>query len=203
MLNIIEKRAHLRMNFVTTVTLESLQAGITEDSRMVNCSYNGIYFESNQFIQPGSEIFIRIDNLPEGQEESYKCHHAKVMWGKRLNNQPYSYGYGAKYVVISNKKNQLEADSGQIKNLRKYPRKYCGKNATFRFKHKTCDGFISDISRNGCFIENTEFINMGQKLDLFIPGTKFSENNRLKVEVARLSPTGVGVKFKRIIKKKP
>ena len=59
-----------------------------------------------------------------------------------------------------------------------------------------------NLSRNGCFIENHEFLNIGQILELVIPGTIFNENNRLKVEVARLSPIGVGVKFKTIINKK-
>jgi hypothetical protein len=201
--NKIDKRHHKRMNRHAMITLESLQIGINENSRMVNCSDNGLYFESDQFLQPGSEIFLRIGNFPHSQTETYKCHHAKVIWGKRLNNTSYAYGYGVKYVALSNKQNSSETDSEEIKDLRRHPRKYCNKPATFGFENKSCDGFISDISRNGCFIEILEFLNNGQILDLVIPGTKFSENNMLKVEVVRLSPIGVGVKFKRIINKNP
>ncbi len=82
--NKIDKRHHKRMNRPTMVTLESLQIGINENSRMVNCSDNGLYFESDQFLQPGSEIFLRIGNFPHSQIETYRCHHAKVIWGKRF-----------------------------------------------------------------------------------------------------------------------
>jgi Tfp pilus assembly protein PilZ len=199
----MEKRHHHRMNHNTMVTLESLQIGMDNNTRMLNYSDDGIYFESDQFFEPGTEIFIRIENLTDSQTESHKCHHAKIVWGKRLINTPHAYGYGAKYIKVSNKQNSSETDSDQIRDLRRHPRKYCAKPATFRFENKSYEGFISDISRNGCFIENTEFLKFGQILDLVIPGTKFSENNRLKVEVVRLSPIGVGVKFKRILKKTP
>ena len=203
MVRTIEKRHHKRMNDNTKIILESLQIGIDENSRMVNCSDMGLYFESDQFLQPGSEVFIRIENFPHSQTETYKCHHAKVLWGKRLNKTPYTYGYGVKFVEISNKQNSQDTDSDEINDLRRHPREYCDKPATFVLENKSYDGFISDISRNGCFIENLEFLNIGQIFDLVIPGTKFSKNNTLKVEVVRLSPIGVGVKFKKIMKKSP
>jgi len=154
-------------------------------------------------LQPGAEIFIRVEKFTDDQTESYNCHHAKVIWGRRLNNTHYSYGYGVKYVKLVDNQHSLDEDSEQIKDLRKHPRMYCGKPATFGIDHKYYNGFISDISRNGCFIENRESFNsIGQILDLVIPGTRFDGNNILKVEVVRLSPIGVGVKFKSIKKRK-
>ena len=200
--NQIEKRHHKRMNHNTMVTLESLQIGDNENTRMVNCSDDGLYFESDQFLQPGAEVFIRIENFPHNQTETYKCHHAKIIWGKRLKITPYAYGYGAKYVHLSNTPNSLETDSSQANDLRKYPRKNYDKPVSFGIENKSYDGFISDISRNGCFIENREFLNIGQILKLVIPGTRLDGNNILKVKVVRLSPIGVGVKFQSIIKKK-
>ena len=69
------------------------------------------------------------------------------------------------------------------------------------FENKFYDSIICDISRNGCFIENCEPLNIGQIIKLVLPGTKFNQIGKLKVEVVRLSPIGVGVKFKSIIKK--
>ena len=43
---------------------------------------------------------------------------------------------------------------------------------------------------------------MGQILNLVIPGTKIDEDNMLKVEIVRLSPVGIGVEFKGMLKKK-
>ena len=198
----IEKRHYKRMNHNTMVTLESLQMGNDENTRMLNCSDDGLYFESDHFLQPGAEVFIRIENIPDSHGD-YKCHHAKIKWGKRLKNTPYAYGYGAKYVDQSIEEKSLETDSGQKIDLRKHPRKYYNKPASFEFENKSYDGVVSDISRNGCFIENREcFNNIGQIIDLVIPGTRFDGNNTLKVEVVRLSPIGVGVKFKAVKKRK-
>ena len=198
-----ETRHHARMNHNTMVTLESLDTGAKNNNRMLNFSDDGLYFESDQLLQPGEKIFIRIDNFPYSQTGGYKCHHVKIKWGKRLKNSPYAYGYGVKYVKPYDDGNSLETDSDQIIDLRKHPRKYFNKPATFGFENKFYEVCISDLSLNGCFIEIREFFNIGQILELTIPGTIFSQNKRLKVEVARLSPLGVGVKFKSVIKKKP
>ena len=197
----MEKRHHERINHITMVTLESLEYGVYENNRMLNCSGDGLYFESDQILLPGAEVFIRIENFPHNQTGSYRCHHVKVKWGKRLKNSPYAYGYGVKFVEPGNEENLLGTDWYQKKDLRENPRKYYAKPATFRSENKSYEAFISDLSLNGCFIENREFFNIGQILELSIAGTIFSENKKLKVEVARLSPIGVGVKFKSIIKK--
>jgi hypothetical protein len=168
---------------------------------MLNFSDDGLYFESDHLLQPGTEVFIRIDNFLNSQNGAYRCHHVKIKWGKRLKNSPYSYGYGVKYVEPHDEKKFLETDSDQKKDLRKHPRKFFNKPGTFGFENKFYDCFISDLSLNGCFIEYHESFNIGQILELTIPGTIFSQNKRLKVEVARLSPLGVGVKFKSVIKK--
>jgi len=197
----MEKRHHQRINHDTMATLESLDIGAKQNNRMLNCSDDGLYFESDQLLLPGAEVFIRIDNFLHSQTGAYRCYHVKILWGKRLKIFPYIYGYGVKYVEPKTERNSLGADSDQKLDLRKHPRKYFNKPATFGFENKTYDGFISDISRNGCFIENREFFNIGQIVELTIPGTIFSENKKLKVEVARLSPIGIGVKFKSIIDK--
>ena len=199
--NKIEKRHHIRRSHQKLVILESLQAGINADSRMLNSSEGGLYFESDQLMLPGSKIFIRIENFPQSQTESYICHHARIKWGKRLQKAHFAYGYGAEYITIPNQNNSTESDSDEDEELRKHPRKHCAKPATLGFGEKITDGIISDISRGGCFIETGELFNTGQILDLVIPGSRLSSNKRLKVEIVRLSPVGVGVKFKRIIKK--
>ena len=201
--NRIEKRHHKRKNIQKLVILESLQAGINSDSRMVNSSDSGLYFESDQLLLPGSELFLRIENFPHSQTETYICHHAKIKLGKRLQNPDFAYGYGAEYIVVSNQQNSTEPDAHEVKELRKYPRIPCAKKASLGYGKKFVDGFINDISRNGCFIENNGVLDTGQILDLVISGTRFSKNNLLKVEIMRLSPVGAGVRFKRIIKKNP
>jgi Tfp pilus assembly protein PilZ len=201
--NLLEKRQHKRRDSNISISLESLQIGVKKNSRIVNRSDNGLYFESNQFFEPGSDIFIRIEELTDDETEPYECHHARVIWGKRLSNRSHSYGYGVKYVELADDEDSPDEGSGQKKELRRHPRMSCGKLATLGDENKTYTGFISNISRNGCFIENVEFLNVRQTLELDITGSKFSEDNVLKVEVVRLSPIGVGVKFKSIRRKNP
>ena len=191
-----EKRHHKRVTRDTMVTLESLQIGVNEDTRMVNCSDNGLYFESDQFLQPGDEIFIEVENDLDDQTDPYLCHHAKIIWGRKLKNATYTFGYGAEYVRLANDQNSSETDSDQMRDLRRHPRHRIARGVAFRFENKSCAGIIRDISRNGCFIEKRAFLNVGQILNLAIPGTKFVRNNMMKVEVVRLSPLGVGAIFK-------
>ena len=198
-----EKRNHKRVRQNKAVSLESLQIGVSENSRMLNCSENGMYFESNQLFQPGTEIFIRIEDLPDDRTETYECHHAKVIWGRRLHDSNYAYGYGVNYVKITNDQEAPVDDSDQITDMRKYPRIECDKPATFGFNNKFYNALISNISQNGCFIETEKSLRIRQILDLVVTGSKFSKNNKLKVEVVRLSPGGVGVKIRSIRRLNP
>jgi Tfp pilus assembly protein PilZ len=198
----LDKRRHDRANHKTSVTIESLQSGINESARMVNFSNNGIYFETDELFQPGMEIFIGIEDSPYCRTATYECYLAKIKWGKRLRNNPLAYGYGAKYIDINREKDSSQTDLEEKIDLRKHPRKLFAKPATFRFENKSYDGFITDISHRGCFIKNRGFFEAGQTLNLVIPGTKIDEDNMLKGEIVRLSPIGIGVKFKGMLKKK-
>jgi hypothetical protein len=197
-----DKRRHERAKYKTPVKTESLQSGINEGARMVNFSNTGIYFETDELFQPGVEIFIGIENSPYSQTAAYECYLAKVKWGKRLKNNPLAYGYGAKYVDIPREKDILKANRVEKNDQRKHPRKLLAKPAIFRFEDKSYDGFIMDISQKGCFIKNRDIFETGQILNLVIPGTKIDEDNMLKVEIVRLSPVGIGVEFKGMLKKK-
>ena len=196
------KRRHERAKYKTPVKIESLQSGINEGARMVNFSNTGIYFETDELFQPGMEVFIGIENSPYSRTSAYECYLAKVKWGKRLKNNPLAYGYGAKYVDIPREKDTSKADRVEKKDQRKHPRKLLAKPAIFKYEDKSFDGFITDISQRGCFIKNREFFEAGQILNLVIPGTKIDEDNMLKVEIVRLSPVGIGVEFKGMLKKK-
>ena len=197
-----DKRHNARITHKTEVAVESLQSGIQENARMVNYSDEGLYFETDQVFQPGTEIFIGIENSPHTWPITYECYKAKIKWGKRLKNNRYAYGFGANYLNIASEQNSTFIESGAAKELRKNPRKVITKPARFRFKNESYQGFIKDISHSGCFIEHCEFFTIGQVFNLVIPGTKIDKDTMLKVEVVRLSPDGMGVKFKSLLKKK-
>ena len=196
------KRCHERARYKTSVKIESLKSGINEGGRMFNFSNTGIYFETDELFQPGMEIFIGIENSPYSQTTAYECYLAKVKWGKRLKNRPLAYGYGARYVDIPSEKDTSQSNRVEIKDQRKHPRKLLAKPAIFKFEDKSYGGFITDISQGGCFIKSREIFEAGQIFNLVIPRTKFDEDNMLKVETVRLSPVGIGVEFKGMLKRK-
>jgi len=197
-----DKRNQERLVHKTPVEIESLQSGVIGNARMVNYSDDGLYFEANELFQPGTEVFIGIENSPHAGSVTYECYQAKIRWGKRLKNSPYAYGYGAKYVHNPIEQNLSSTELEDTEDLRSHPRKVYLKPATFRFEDKSYQGFIKDISSTGCFIKHRDFFEVGQFFYLIIPGTKIDEHKMLKVEVVRLSPDGIGVKFKGISKKK-
>ena len=65
----MEKRHHERMNHNTMATLEFLDIGAIQNNRMLNCSDDGLYFESDQLLLPGAEVFIRIENFPHSPQD--------------------------------------------------------------------------------------------------------------------------------------
>ena len=197
-----DKRRHERLIYRTPVTIESLESGINESARMINFSDNGLYFQTDELLQPGMEVFIGIRNSPYRLSESYECYLAKIKWGKRLKNAPLAYGYGANYVDIKREKDPSQNDLEEKEDKRKHARKFFAKPAIFRYENKSYEGFITNISYRGCFIKNRGFFESGQILHLYIPGTKIDEDNMLKAEIVRLSPNGVGVKFKGMLNKR-
>lgn len=59
-----------------------------------------------------------------------------------------------------------------------------------------------NISRSGVFIETQNKFLFGQTIELVIPSIKNNKTMRLNGWIVRLSPTGIGVTFKRILERR-
>ena len=59
-----------------------------------------------------------------------------------------------------------------------------------------------NISRNGVFIETKNKFLFGQTIELFIPNIRDNKNIRINGWIVRLSQTGIGVTFKRILERR-
>jgi len=106
--------------------------------------------------------------------------------------------YGVKYLRDNIEQNTSKFDLKETKEVRKYPRKYLTKQAIFKSKNRLYKGTICNISRGGCFIETNESFNLAQRISLVVPIKKIDMKFELKAEIVRLSPIGIGVKFKSI-----
>mgnify|MGYP000476481887 CR=1 FL=1 len=89
-----EKRDNARIDHQCLVTIENLTAGTINKAKMLNFSATGLYFEADNLMHPGEDIFIGIDNSPFASEQGlYECYRVEIIWRKEL--RPDSGGAGA------------------------------------------------------------------------------------------------------------
>ena len=92
-----EQRDDTRFSHRVAVLVENYQERRYYEGKMVNYSRTGLYFETDFAPEPGSELFIGIEDSPYSS-----CHdvlRAKVMWCKELSDGEsfYYYGVGVKF----------------------------------------------------------------------------------------------------------
>jgi hypothetical protein len=105
---------------------------------------------------------------------------------------------------MMNDAKQTYQNSGASKNgdPRAYPRKPYVQYVFVKSRHQKYRGLIIDISRSGVFIEmQTKFL-FGQRVELLIPGTRHNKNIRINGWIVRLSQSGIGVTFKRVLERR-
>jgi len=84
-----------------------------------------------------------------------------------------------------------------FKEKRGKPRKANPVFLDYTFKNRVFQGFIHDISVGGVFIGTGESIPVGQEILALIPLPNSPKSIRVRGDVVRNTPNGIGVKFKR------
>jgi len=85
---------------------------------------------------------------------------------------------------------------------RTYPRKPYVQYVFFKSLQQRYKGLMTNMSRSGVFIETKDKFLFGQKIELVIPNIKNDKNLRITGWIARLSQTGIGVTFRRILERR-
>ena len=198
-----EKRNNVRIDHRCPVTIENIKAGVMHRAKMMNFSTNGLYFEADNLLQPGEEIFVGIDNSPfASSQDTYECYRVKIVWRKKLKKSAFYYGYGAKHTIDPRQAKSQKGDSTGWNDIRKHQRKSYAKSIRFAAKELIFEGFLKNISSAGVFIEANENFSAGQILSFEIP-LKKNQKATVKGEVVWSSPDGFGVKFLSIDKQEP
>lgn len=178
-------------------------------ARIFNISRSGLYFESDQTLYQGEEIYIAHKNPEPSGINSENCTRVEIKWRQNLQNSAYRYGYGAKFpepdnpVVKSIDKNKLIKENIQdtqprYKNEpRAYLREFYRKKIVFVAKNTKHKGLVTDISRGGAFVQTKARLSLGQMIHLYLQGDQSCKDVDIKGWVVRLSPNGIGVKFDR------
>jgi Tfp pilus assembly protein PilZ len=216
-----DRRENQRFEYEAILWHNCILPGVFYKARLCNISKTGVYFETNQSLYPGEQIYIAkkndasISNRKDITRVEIKWRKAstkgfdliEIKWRKELKNSSLQYGYGAVFIDTNPNLEKLlemvEANKNDNNNVKtkKDPRELTRENyrkeITFSSKDQSYKGFISNISRVGAFIETKTKFFLGQMIRLEIPGDSLFKDLKLKGWVVRLDPEGVGIKFER------
>jgi hypothetical protein len=187
-----EKRSCARLEHQTPITLESFEVGVLHEARMYNYSKSGLYFESDFYLVPGTEIFIGINNSPYTSAPGvYECYRSIIKWRKFLEHSAFDYGYGIelKGRVPCGKKARAASES------RLHPRTPCSIPTVLQSHTRRVRGVIQNASYGGVFISCAEALSKGQRVFLTIPLKKKQKLVKRAGEIVWSDTNGVGIKF--------
>jgi hypothetical protein len=194
-----KKRRGSRIYYWTPITIQESGVYFLYRARLSNYSRSGIYFETDLLLYPEAEVYVGIqDKSHRIFSEDHGSFLVNVIWRKRLTESSFKYGYGAKLTLDEAQKKLQINNDGEMKELRRNPRKPFDKLTYFTSDNKYYKGAIRNISCSGVFIESGAKFSSGDELKLVVQGAnKFA---LLKGEIVHYNLTGFGVKFKSVLK---
>ena len=205
-----ERRTHRRFIYEANISHDLLAHNNIYKGKLHNFSKAGLYFESNQSIFPGEEVFIIFKDQPDAISREIMSQlpfGVEILWQIDLPGNFFRFGYGAHYIdkndslVKSIKINDLTQNKSQKKNSaiekdpREYPRRQYHKSIRLNYKNRNYRGEFKNISKGGVFIKTDIKFAVGKPIKLAIPGSKIRSNISLKGLIVRISTEGFGVKF--------
>ena len=206
----LERRKFRRFKFETAILHDLLTQPNIYDGKIANFSKDGLYFESDQTVHPGEEIFIKLKKLQDAAGDDGLPHLPfliKIVWRKRLTASSFRYGYGAQYLdlgdipvksvesIASGRAARLKSRIRDIEDPRQYPRRPYNKPLVFDYKNQYYRSLVTDISQGGAFIRSKLRTSLGRKIIVVIPGSKIRKKSKINGWIVRRNPDGFGVKF--------
>ncbi len=203
------RRKNKRYHFETIILHDSLLPDIFYDAKMYDIGNGGVYFESDQSLHPGEEIYIGMKGSPYSENTEKYFSYVRIKRRKDLTDGSFKFGYGAEFIKASESllkildvtgfENELPKNKvfQKEKDPREYQRKSYRKDVYFTSRNSKCKGYVKNISRGGAFIITREKFAIGQILNLVFPATRLKKELRLKGWIVRVDENGVGVRFDR------
>lgn len=207
----LENRDTARMDHVSSLQVQDLASGKIHRARMFNFSKEGVYFESDSDLNPGTQIYIGIQNSPYASlPDVLEYHRAQIMWRKKLKRSYFRFGYGIKLASLVNKQDLKPADkrdlkpankpdlksndSIQTKDIRKHTRRPYDRFTLFTTQSGIFEGSIKNISSSGVFLMAKSPLEVGQILTLVLP-FKNGKDVKVKGQIVWTNDEGFGIKF--------
>ena len=197
-----EKRDNTRFDYQAPIVLEDAKFGILQGARMFNYSDFGLYFETDHFLAPGTDIYVGIPNSPYSSDpDVYERYHALIRWRKPLKKSSFYYGYGVRFLETDPLDRPIERGI----ESRKYPRKPCSLDVKYAVQKQIFPGEIDNISLGGVFLKTSQNdgLDVGQRFRLAILNRKKGNVIKRDARVIWSNRGGFGVEFQRVAKRKP
>jgi hypothetical protein len=127
-----DRRKNKRLRREAVIWHDNLLPEIFYNAKMYNLSKRGLYFESDQIIYPGEDIYIGLKD-PTSPINDNKDHiRVEIKWRKDLQNASFRFGYGAKLInpidtlekSIDKAKLRQQSTQGNVSKHKKDPRKH-------------------------------------------------------------------------------
>ena len=203
-----ERRKHKRFKYEAIISHDASSNDIIHPGRMYNFSRGGLYFESDQTMYPGEEVFVGTISQADSSD-THLLFEVKIIWQKELLDATFSYAYGGMFLnsydsflkgpdsVNSAAQPTADIDYTDEKDSRKHRRRAYNKSLPFIYKNKEFEGVVANISRGGAFVKTPTKLNLGEIIKLSIPAKDRNKNIEMFAWVVRICPEGVSLSFER------
>jgi Tfp pilus assembly protein PilZ len=207
-----ERRRHKRFKYEALISHDISTNGNIYPGQMFNFSKGGLYFESDQAIYPGEDIYVALAiHAGSPSKETQLPSEVKVIWRLALEDSSCDYGYGGKFLSTYD----AFTETGQVQKApiekkakpgyefrgendsRKNTRKPYNQSCVFSYDSHEYQGIVTNICRGGAFILTQDNFVLGGRLTLVIPELKTRKAVKVTGWIVRISPEGIGVSFER------
>jgi Tfp pilus assembly protein PilZ len=205
-----ERRRHKRFNYEALISHDVSTNDIIQTGKLFNFSKGGLYFESDQNIKAGEDIFVGlVVHADSPGKDTQILFEVKILWHRELEDSTFHYGYGGQFLSSYD----FLAETGQVKEFekqvspivdfgdendsRKHSRRPYNKSLRFSYIGSEYQGFVSNIGKGGAFILTREKFGLGGIIKLVLPGWKTRKEVKVTCWIVRISPQGIGVSFER------
>jgi len=180
-----------RIPFKADIEHDVVIPDILYDDKIYNLSGGGIYFESNELIEPGDEISVTVKKF-NGTATTFDV---EIIRRENIKRSEYCFGYGARAIGPEKILVQiLDKVPNKRKNRRKHSRFDSDNIFTARYSKRKFSVWIKNISPGGAFFQTNLKFPLGKRIAVKI-GKKKSVYIRLKGRVIRSDPTGFAIQF--------
>lgn len=205
-----ERRNHKRFRYETLISHDVSSNDIIHPGKMINFSKGGLYFESDETIYSGEEVFVGLATHIESADiDTQLLFEVRILWQQELKASAFRYGYGGKFLSSSDsflespeilkleKQSSTQNEFIGDKDSRKYNRRVYNKPLYFIYKRLKFKGLVANISRGGALIETDVNFSLGERIQLVVPGGKTGKEALVNGWIVRICLSGVVMCFER------